>query len=126
MNEVNQAQQQVWDIKKVTIFAIVLLALGAGLMYKFKDQKFLPQGEVRGTQAQKQEKPNVEVPSFADLQTTFEEKLVDIREDAENINVEEVASSSPQIQKVINDIKNLQNYPRSQAKEACFSICENL
>lgn len=126
MNEIGAPEQEVWDIKKIFVFLMVLLLLGGGLVYGFMNQRILSQGEVRGTQAQKQEEPKIEPPSFNNLQNTFEEKLTDIREEAENIDVAEVASSSPQIQKVINDIKNLQNYPRNQAKEACFNICEGL
>jgi hypothetical protein len=114
MNEINNADQRVWDFKKIT-----------GLAYGFRDQKILSLGEVRGTQASK-EQPKIEAPNFTDIQTTFEERLLDIREEAENIDVAEVASSSPQVQKVISDLKNLQNYPRNQAKEACFNICEGL
>lgn len=126
MNEVSP-EDQVWDKKKIAIFLLILILAGVGLVYGFGNQKFLSQGEISGIQAvEEREKPKIEPPSFTNLQNTFEERFNDIRKEAEKIDVTEVASSSPQIQKVINDIKALQNYPRNQAKEACFSICEGL
>jgi hypothetical protein len=35
----------------------------------------------------------------------------------------EVASSSPQVQKILNDIKALQQYPANQIKDLCRKIC---
>ncbi len=49
-----------------------------------------------------------------------------VKKEISNINVNEIASSSPQIQKVLNDIKNLQSYPANQVKETCFKICNGL
>lgn len=126
MND-NSPDQKVWDIKKITIFILILVLAGAGFVYGFKDQRFLAEDQVRGVQTEDRNvEPQASPPNFDNLQTNFQEKFDEIRENAESIDVVEVASSSPQIQKVINDIKNLQNYPRSQAKEACFNICEGL
>lgn len=61
-----------------------------------------------------------------DFGATVSERLEAIRQDAENIDISEIATSSPQIQKIIKDIKNLQNFPNSQLKEACFNICKGL
>jgi len=54
------------------------------------------------------------------------DRIESIQEEAKNINVAEVASSSPQVQKVINDIKSLENYPADQAKGLCEKICSSL
>lgn len=127
MNEVSPTDQKVWDKKKIAIFLLILLLVGGVLSYGFENQKLLPQKEVRGTQTiEQKEEPKVEPPSLTNLQNTFEERFNDVRKEAEKIDVAEVASSSPQVQKVINDIKSLQNYPQSRAKEACFNICEGL
>lgn len=128
MNEVNTQGEKVWDTKKVGIFILILAFAAIGLFYGFKDQRFKSAEDVRGVQTEEEnlQESRVEPPTFDGLQTTFQEKINEIKEDTESIDIAEVASSSPQIQKVINDIKNLQNYPRSQAKEACFNICEGL
>jgi hypothetical protein len=38
----------------------------------------------------------------------------------------EIASSSPQMQKILNDIKSLEQYPANQAKEFCRQIYEKI
>ena len=128
MNEIKQPQQEVWDFKKIAIFLLILAVLGGALFFGFRNQRVLSEGEVRGTTeaTEQKEVPKIEFPTLTNFQDTFDEKFNEIREDAENIDVVEVASSSPQIQKFLNDFKNLQNYPRNQAKEACFNACSNI
>lgn len=131
MNEINQIEQDTWDKKKIFILIGILLLLGAVAVYGVKTQKFLGNTirETKGIETQENKKTESlesPKPSFTNFQSTFQDKFNDIKKDAENIDVVEIASSSPQVQKVINDIKNLQNYPRNQAKEACFNICEGL
>jgi len=131
VNEVNQFEQETWDKRKILIFVGILLLLGGGLVYGFRAEKFLGETrrETKGIETQenkKNESSESPKPSFTNIQSTFEEKITDIKKEAENINVVEIATSTPQIQKVINDIMSLQNYPRNQAKEACFNACSNI
>lgn len=56
----------------------------------------------------------------------LDNKIQDIRGEVMGLDVSEVATSSPQIQKVINDIKSIQDLPSSKAKEACQKICSGL
>jgi len=62
----------------------------------------------------------------SDFGVVVSQKIDSLRREADNINFDEIATSSPQIQKVISDLKNLQNLPRSQLKDACFNICRSL
>jgi predicted RNA-binding protein with EMAP domain len=42
------------------------------------------------------------------------------------LDPEEVASSSPQIQKVLNDIQGIKNLPADQARNTCMKICSGI
>src|SRR5688572_12918393 len=108
MNETNSADQKVWDARKITIFLFILAASAGILYYGLGNQRFLSEDKIKGVQIEEKnvEESRVDLPTFGNLQTTFEEKFNEIREDAESIDVSEVASSSPEIQKVINDIKS--------------------
>lgn len=128
MNKINpQLEQDAWDKRKIFIFLLVLAFVVGVVAYAFRDQK-LELGQIKGLKAQENKVPpegEEEIP-FTNFQNTFQDKFNDVKKEAENINVVEIASSSPQIQKVINDLKNLQNYPQNLAKDACFKICEGL
>lgn len=57
------------------------------------------------------------------IQESVKEKINALKQEVSGLNVLEVASSSPQIQKIINDIKSIEQYPVNQAKEICRQIC---
>ena len=58
-----------------------------------------------------------------DIQNAVKEKIDDLQTQVTTLDVAEIASSSPQIQKIINDIKSLEKYPTNQAKEICRQVC---
>lgn len=67
----------------------------------------------------------VSLPSSKDIQKNVEEKLETIKEEVSSLKPLDVATSSPQVQKVLNDIKTLEQYPRNQAREICENICKS-
>lgn len=109
--------EQEWDVKKIFFtFAIIVVILFVGIWLK------------RGYFAQINSKSvvkdaSIEVPN---LQKVVQSKIDNIKGEAAKINVEEVATSSPQVQKVINDLKSIQSYPNDQAKTMCEKICNGL
>lgn len=74
------------------------------------------------------ENPNSKdsLPSANQIQNNIEEKLSSLTKEAANLKLEDIASSSPQIQKIVNDLKSLEQYPKNQAKEACLNICKGI
>lgn len=64
----------------------------------------------------------VSIPGSSDIQ----QRLEVIKKEVNSINITEITSSSPQIQKVLTDLKNLEEYPKNQVKEACYNICKGL
>ena len=112
--------EESWNKKRVSIAFIVLLLLAGGAIYLFRNR--LP------FDAKSQRAQNQKVLSASDqnLEDIVQRQVQAIKHQAENINVEEIASSSPQIQSLINDLKDLQNLPKDKAKEACYNICSGL
>ncbi|MCL4354687.1 hypothetical protein M1349_04460 [Patescibacteria group bacterium] len=106
-----------WDIRKIVlVLALIIFVLVAGV--------WLKRGYFAQINSQRVVKDaSTEVPN---LQKVVQSKIEDIKGEAAKINVEEVATSSPQMQKVINDLKSIQNYPSSQARSMCEKICNGL
>jgi len=134
--------QESWNIKRIILTLAVLFILG-GVVYGLKvfvldenkvSQKQSSNNSVAGISIQKEqasEEPEDKIdlksifPSSAkELQVNIQQKLDAVKEEVNNLNAQDIASSSPQVQKVLNDIKNLEQYPKNQVKEACQKICD--
>ena len=134
----------VWDKKKIVIAVVLLIGLvGIGVWSKVlvlgknrQDSSF-KSGKSSGTvagvsiegQGESTSKNNNKMPSFSfsppNIQEEARQKLNEIKQQVSNLNVQDIASSSPQVQKVINDLKSLQQYPKDQAKQMCENICKS-
>lgn len=131
--------QESWNIKRI-VLALVTLFILTGIFYGFKvfvlDKNKISQKQnakqssnsVAGISIQKEQV--TEEPDFPssvkELQTNIQQKLDAVKKEVNNLNAQDIASSSPQIQKVLDDIKNLEQYPKNQVKEACQKICDGL
>lgn len=126
-----------WNKKRVVIGLFTLAVLIAGLislkiLVLDKNKAITGSsadnvGSVKGANTSNvtstQNSPQVTAP---DLNSTLQNQVNTIQQEISNLNLAEIASSSPQVQKVINDMKTLQNLPRDQAKSACQQICNGL
>ncbi|MBI2026120.1 MAG: hypothetical protein HYT06_01940 [Candidatus Levybacteria bacterium] len=56
----------------------------------------------------------------------IQSNINNLKTQAQNLDVAEIATSSPQVQKIINDLKSLQDLPKSQLKSTCERICSGL
>lgn len=110
--------EESWSLKRVGIALVLLLCLIGGLTYLFKVNFFSGGDEIS-------EKQSVLSATDENLEEAISNQIEAVKYQAENLDIEEIASSSPQIKNLINDLKSLQNYPKNQAKEACFRICKN-
>lgn len=123
--EENQTYET-WDAKKILagllLFAIIALSFKIFVLDN-KSSKVLDSksANVQGTRTS--ETPVPAPTSSEDIKKNIETKLTDLKKEVNNINVVEIATSTPAVQKVLNDLKSLQSLPQSQAKEACFKIC---
>ena len=115
--------------KKILILVIIVIIVGI-LGYSAKTILFgknkinLFGKSVKGISTQKQE--NVSMPSTSKLQNSLQQKLDSIKQEVSKIDIAEIASSSPQIQKLIKDLNALKDYPGNQIKDICQKICSGL
>ena len=115
-----------WDKKKIILFSVgVIILLGIGLVVK--EMMFA------GGQTQSSSVTNTAVKGastqtnpFPDIKSSIQNQVDSLKNEAQNINVVDIATSSPQVQKVINDLKAIQNYPQNQLKVTCEKICSGL
>ena len=117
---------QSWNRKRVSIAVFLLaLLLTGGYFFKTRildETQLQPAKSVEGISTKDE---TVELPGI-NVQEAVREKIESIRQEVSAMNVMEVASSSPQVQKILNDIKSLQGYPENQIKEICNNICSRL
>lgn len=122
--------QDSWNKKRIFIVSIIIVILmGIAIELKgniipnlLKNKRPLPAIREQAIYRDQGRKLNLN----PNLDSVISQKLESIKQDAEKINISEIATSSSQIQKIINDIKNLQNLPNTQLKEICFNICKGL
>lgn len=119
--------KETWDIKKILAGIILLVALALSVKSFVLDEKTseAPSAKstaVEGINIQQSPSPSPQFSSV-DIKKDVQLKLNDLKKQVDNINVVEIATSTPAVKKVISDLKNLQEVPQNQAKEACFKIC---
>lgn len=136
-----------WDKKKI-VLAVLLLFLFVGSAYAAKKyilgdssgsvQKSVVRsgGEVAGVSTadteseSKNSTENKKQPPFSfsssSVQDVVSGKISSLKNQVSNISVDEIASASPQVKKILNDLKALQEYPKNQAKEFCENMCKAL
>lgn len=112
-----------WNKKRIFI-AIFLLALLITGGYFFKTKILVGSSQqaklVKGISTQvKTAEPEFKI----NVQEAVREKINSLKEQVSGLNMLEIASSSPQVRKILNDIKSLEQYPVNQAQEICKKIC---
>lgn len=117
-----------WDKGKIFLFFITLIILaiigfelrsiilGDKANIASESQKNL--SDVKGA--------NTENVSMPNIKQDVQGQINNLKNEAANINLVDVATSSPQVQKVINDLKALKNYPSNKLKDTCVKICNGL
>ena len=113
-----------WNKKRIitAVFLLgVLLAGGYFLKTDFFTDKSQNAEEVKGITV---EEKIVTPESKINIQEAAVEKINNLKQEVSDLDVVEIATSSPQIQKVLNDISSLKQYPSTQAKELCKKLIE--
>jgi hypothetical protein len=90
---------------------------------------FLPNTDILGESTVKKaseiEKPDIDSPNV-NLESKVESSVSQIKDNIVNLDPEEVASSSPQIQKVLRDIQGIRDLPADKARNTCMRICSGI
>lgn len=129
--------EEVWDKKKILITSILLGSLVVGgvaaRVYVFgkNSQPAPPKENVRevegvSTALDKKNTPTPKVPLQQKIRDEVQKQVETIRDEVLALNPSEVATSSPQVQKILRDLGALEQYPKTQAKEICENICKNI
>ncbi len=142
--ETTQVIEEHWDVKKIIIGVIVFLFL-AGAAFAAKEYMSPTPNTsqdithiqttigVKGAETSTnnsnntptQQSPNnatFSLPSSTDIQN----QIQNIQQQVTHLNVTDLASSSPQVQSIIQQIEQLPNAPANAAKEACINLCNRL
>lgn len=118
-----------WNKRRIimaVVLAIGLIIGGYVLKTKIFDNKTFSDDlsmSVKGTSSEKQENKLQKENLNLNVQKALVEKLQNLKQEVTGLNIAEIASASAQVQKILNDIKSLEQYPVNQAKEICRQIC---
>ena len=117
-----------WDKRKIMIGLVIF-----GALLGFGGYKIIPymqnrlhtlhakaQQEVAGANTLAQ--PHFTLPNTSTVQNS----VANLEQQALHLNVQDVASSSPQIQQLIKALQNLKQLPENQAKAACMKLCSGI
>lgn len=122
-----------WDVKKIFVGIVFIFSIIVGGYYirqeYFPTQNAIeenPYEEVKGVQTEKEEEYFAEQYSVKNITSGVQKNLESLSQQVNTLSPQEIATSSPQVQKVLQDIKNLEKYPKNQAKEMCINICNGL
>lgn len=112
-----------WDKRRIAIFLLSLtIVIIVGIEIK---KTFFPNTNILGASVKKSvEKPNIEPPrlNLSQINSTID----NVKKNVESLDAEEIASSSPQIQKVLRDIQGIKDLPANQAREMCLKVCSGI
>lgn len=112
-----------WDKRRIAIFLLcftVIILIGVEAK-----RKFFPNTKILGASVSKEvQKPTVNPPhvNFSKVGSSIE----DIKRNIQSLDAGEIASSSPQIQKVLHDIQGIKDLPANQAREVCQKLCSGI
>jgi hypothetical protein len=112
-----------WDKKKIILFLVAAILL-IGIGFEAKDM-ILGKSVSPSVSISKPDIKGAAVQVVPDIKNNVQSQLDNLKTEAQGVNLVEIASSSPQVQKVINDLKALQDYPKNQVKATCQQICNS-
>lgn len=137
MQELNPVEE-VWNVKKILVTVVATAVVVSVGLYgahalgfiKFQNpERRTTIGKVQGVSVSENiddaPTPTPQKSYSLPTRSDIEEKLEEVKSEVQSIDVAEIASSSPQIQKVLQDLKALQGYPKSQAHELCQKMCSS-
>jgi gas vesicle protein len=119
-------EQEQWDKKKILLFLIAAVAL-IGIGFEARTA-FLGESSTAPakTSLTKTDIKGISTQVVPDIKKNVQDQLNNLKSEAQSVDLVEIASSSPQVQKVINDLKAIQDYPKNQLKATCEQICSGL
>jgi len=122
MEEVNKGES--WNKKKIiaAVFLLILLMIG-GYLFETRVLSGNSSQLAKSVKGITVEEETTQPMAKINIQEAVKEKIDNLKQEVSGLDVLEIASSSPQVQKILNDIKSLEQYPTNQIKEICRKIC---
>ena len=127
MQQKEKKEEIQWDKKKI-IFAVIVSILLIGIGFELKSVFLVESQPIEKVN----QNSNAQIKGASTNELTngikqsFADNINSLKAQAQNIDIAEIASSSPQVQKVINDLKGLKDLPKNEIKSACEKICSGL
>lgn len=122
--------EETWNKKRIfiAIFLIIALIIGGYLMKTkvFGNRSLSPFDilkSVKGISNARKDDKTQEKSLSVNAKKALQDKINSLKQEVSGLNILEIASSSSQVQKILRDIKSLEQYPETQAKEICRKIC---
>lgn len=122
--------EETWNKKRIfiAIFLIIALIIGGYLMKTkvFGNRSLSPFDilkSVKGISNVKKDDKTQEKSLGVNAKKALQDKINSLKQEVSGLNILEIASSSSQVQKILRDIKSLEQYPANQTKEICKQIC---
>lgn len=126
-----------WDKKKIIAGLVLLVVLFAGIVglklfvLPKSIAQHIPIGPaVKG--AQTVAYPNgmsinptpasISLPTTEDLQ----KKIAELQDEITHLNMKDIASSSPQVEQLLQQVQDLPKAPGNAARQACLQLCNRL
>ncbi len=117
--------EESWNKKRILIALLAIVFLGSSV-YIFKGNLFPQNKKLASKPSSGSKESTASSNSEPNIQNVLGSQIESIKKEAGNLNIGEIASSSSQVQKILNEIRNLQNLPGNQLKDACLKICNGL
>jgi|SRR3989344_546578 len=139
-NQGSSFTEEIWDKKRIVLVSGIGILIVAGVIFTktyilgeqkeqvvLEENSFQPVRNVAGTSIKKETiSPTPTIGIEEKVRDSVAQNIESLKQQVTNLNPADVAASSPQVQKILNDIKTAQEYPKTQAKEICESICKGL
>ncbi len=113
------------DNMKFFLF-LFLIGIGVGGFYLYKNGYFNKKQTVVPLVLQKEVKGIEISTNNSSTNSAVAGTINSIQDQAKNINLNQLASSSPQVRQIIQELQQLPQTPLNNAKNACLQICDKL
>lgn len=119
MKHQEEIEVEVWNFKRiiVSLMVITLLVIGSYVFF-VKDNSTISM--VLGLTTSREKPKPISIKGV-----NLTEKLEEIKSQVNNLDVKDLAESTPQYKKLIQDLQGLSELPKNQAKEACYNVCKS-
>lgn len=134
-SEEEEKFEEVWDPRKIIggILVLALLILSAVVVKRIifheslDPMSFVPQfPQVKGIATFNAPENSSHVKISLPNQQEVQSQIQNIQEQVTHLDLKEVASSSPEVQKIIKQIQQIPAGSVNQVKDMCVRLCNNL